>query len=52
MKPKQYPMKRQCCVCGTLIGWGTCSEPDKISHGYCDECLKIELAKIEEYNNN
>ena len=48
---KQYPVEVKCCACGCHMRWAdfTSKIPGRISHGYCDPCLKTEMKKIEEY---
>jgi hypothetical protein len=40
----------RCCICGKVykIRIVKANSPeDQISHGYCGECFKIEMKKIE-----
>jgi len=48
---RTYPVEVKCCVCGCHIRWAgfTSKIPDRVSHGYCEHCLEIEMKKIEEY---
>ncbi|MCK9570022.1 hypothetical protein M0R72_13855 [Candidatus Pacearchaeota archaeon] len=45
---KQHELISVCCVCGAEIGRKPCiPEMDgKLSHGYCQRCLFVELVKM------
>lgn len=37
-----------CCVCKKYLGEKDGKGISGVSHGYCDECLKKEMAKLKE----
>ena len=41
--------KRICAWCGKILGEATTEED---THGMCPKCLKKELAKLDEKENN
>lgn len=40
-------MRRICMICGILYGIKEPYEDDSETHGLCDECFPIEMARIE-----
>ena len=40
-------MIRVCCRCLKIMGEKEPFEDKRETHGYCDECFKIELAAIQ-----
>ena len=45
-------MRRVCCVCGIMFGLKEPFDDDSETHGLCPECFKIEMAKIEAYQED
>lgn len=43
-------MPTYCCVCHKHIrGYKSGHDHPSVSHGYCDDCLKIEMQKIRDW---
>ena len=45
-------MRRVCCVCNIMFGLKEPLEDDSETHGFCPECFKIEMAKLDQYKEN
>ena len=49
----KYEVRKICSVCKIDYGkadW-MADEPGLKTHGYCNDCFKIEMAEIERYQN-
>lgn len=38
----------RCCVCGKLIRVEPALKAGEVSHGYCPDCFKREMKKVDE----
>lgn len=45
-------MRRVCCVCKIIYGFKKPLEDESETHGFCPNCLELELAKIANYKIN
>ena len=45
-------MRQVCYVCRIFYGTKEPLDDDSETHGLCPECLKLELKKIKEYQEN
>ena len=45
-------MRRVCCVCGIMFGFKEPFDLDEETHGYCPECFRVEMAKLDAYKEN
>lgn len=45
-------MRQICCVCKILYGNKEPLDDDSETHGFCPECFKLEMKKIEAYREN
>ena len=44
-------MKQICCVCKVQYGTKPPFDNDEETHGFCPECYKLEMKKIQRYFN-
>lgn len=45
-------MRQICCVCKKLFALKDPFDDDSETHGFCPECFKMEMAKLEQYKEN